>query len=231
MNNKIGFGITATISLFISIVLVPHIASYAEEGPPKESGPFREADLVELVSLDPTLHLDIRYATPANLAGRPVYTEPRAFLQRPAATALVRAHLVLKQKGYGLLIFDGYRPWSVTKIFWDITPPEKHEFVANPAEGSKHNRGCAVDLSLYDLKTGHEVEMPSVYDEMSERSYPTYEGGTVARRAARDLLRTAMEKEGFTVYPSEWWHFDYKDWKKYPILNLPFSEIKTRPSP
>jgi D-alanyl-D-alanine dipeptidase len=101
------------------------------------------------------------------------------------------------------LIFDGYRPWSVTKIFWEVTPPDKHEFVANPAEGSKHNRGCAVDLSLYDLKTGREVEMPSVYDEMSEKSYPTYEGGTVAQRRARDLLRAAMEKEGFSVYPSE----------------------------
>jgi D-alanyl-D-alanine dipeptidase len=186
---------------------------------------------VELALLDPTLHLDIRYATPNNLAGRPVYTEPRAFLQRPAALALVRAHLVLKQNGYGLLIFDGYRPWSVTKIFWDITPPEKHEFVANPAEGSKHNRGCAVDLSLYDLKTNQEVEMPSVYDEMSERAYPTYRGGTIAQRAARDLLRTAMEKEGFTVYPSEWWHFDYKDWKQYPILNVPFSAVKAMPKP
>jgi len=137
----------------------------------------------------------------------------------------------LIKKGYGLLIFDGYRPWSVTKIFWDVTPPDKHQFVANPAEGSKHNRGCAVDLSLYDLKTGREVEMPSVYDEMSERSYPTYEGGAVAQRRARDLLRATMEKEGFSVYPTEWWHFDYKNWKKYPILNLPFGEIKARKKP
>jgi D-alanyl-D-alanine dipeptidase len=219
-------GITAFLS---SIALVPIVALYAQESPPKENGPFREPELVELVSLDSTLRLDIRYATSNNLVGRPVYTEPRAFLQRPAAEALIRANGSLKQKGYGLLIFDGYRPWRVTKIFWDITPPEKHEFVADPAEGSKHNRGCAVDLSLYDLKTSHEVEMPSVYDEMSDRAYPTYRGGTIAQRAARDLLRTAMEKEGFTVYPSEWWHFDYKDWKQYPILNVPFSEVKTRP--
>jgi len=208
------------------IALSPDVVSCAQESPPKENGPFREPELVELVLLDSSLRLDIRYATSHNLVGRPVYTESRAFLQRPAAEALVRANRSLKQKGYGLLIFDGYRPWSVTKIFWDITPPEKHEFVANPAEGSKHNRGCAVDLSLYDLKTSQEVEMPSVYDEMSERAYPTYQGGTVAQQAARDLLRTAMEKEGFTVYPSEWWHFDYKDWKQYPILNVPFSALK-----
>ena len=218
------FGIMAFLSW---IALSPDVVSCAQESPPKENGPFREPELVELVLLDSSLRLDIRYATSHNLVGRPVYTESRAFLQRPTAEALVRANRSLKQKGYGLLIFDGYRPWSVTKIFWDITPPEKHEFVANPAEGSKHNRGCAVDLSLYDLKTSQEVEMPSVYDEMSERAYPTYQGGTVAQQVARDLLRTAMEKEGFAVYPSEWWHFDYKDWKQYPILNVPFSALKT----
>jgi D-alanyl-D-alanine dipeptidase len=210
----------------LSVALLFCSGLLAQEGPPQEQGPFRKPELVELISLDPTIHLDIRYATSNNLVGRPVYTEARAFLQKPAADALVRVHLSLKPKGYGLLIFDGYRPWSVTKVFWDITPPEKHEFVANPAEGSKHNRGCAVDLSLYDLKTGREVEMPSVYDEMSERAFPTYLGGGSAERAARDLLRAAMEKEGFAVYPSEWWHFDYKDWSHYAILNLAFSEIR-----
>jgi D-alanyl-D-alanine dipeptidase len=113
----------------------------------------------------------------------------------------------------------------VTKIFWDVTPPEKRKFVANPAEGSKHNHGCAVDLSLYDLKTGKEVTMPGAYDEMTERSYPSYSGGTAEQRKARDLLRKTMEKHGFKVYPFEWWHFDYKDWQKYAILNTPFDQI------
>jgi len=124
---------------------------------PREKGTFRPADLVEIVSLDPTIKLDIRYATPNNFVGRPVYTEARAFLQRPAAEALVRAHRSVRDKGYGLLVFDGYRPWSVTKLFWDVTPRLKRDFVANPKKGSKHNRGCAVDLSLYDLRTGREV--------------------------------------------------------------------------
>jgi len=138
----------------------------------------------------------------------------------------VRAHRALRAKGYGLLIFDGYRPWRVTKLFWEVTPPEKHEFVADPAKGSKHNRGCAVDLSMYDLATGREVEMPGVYDEMSERSYVTYAGGSAEARARRDLLRDAMEREGFFVEPNEWWHFNYKDWTSYGIQDIPFSEIK-----
>jgi D-alanyl-D-alanine dipeptidase len=199
-----------------------------QDAPPKESGPFRAPDLVEIVRLDRTIKLDIRYATPVNLAGRAVYSEARAFLQRPAAEALVRAHRALKARGYGLLVFDGYRPWRVTKLFWDVTPPEKHEFVADPSKGSKHNRGCAVDLSLYDLKTGREIEMPSAYDEMSPRAYPTYDGGPASSRARRDLLRAAMEHEGFAVETNEWWHFNYKDWTEYAILDIPFSDVAPR---
>jgi zinc D-Ala-D-Ala dipeptidase len=201
-----------------------------QELPPRETGPFRPADLVELQSLDPTIKLDIRYATTNNFARRAVYTEARAFLQRPAADALVRAHRALQQTGLGLLVFDGYRPWRVTKLFWEVTSGSQHEFVADPAKGSKHNRGCAVDLSLYDLTSGSEVEMPSEYDEMSPRAYPTYDGGTAQARARRDLLRAAMEHEGFAVEPNEWWHFNYKDWPQYPILDIPFSEIARPPA-
>jgi len=231
VNRKISTlqNLTLLLALFMASGLASPIAlGFFQNKPPKEIQRLRvrgEPDLVELISLDPTLRLDIRYATSNNLVGRPVYDEARAFLQRPAAEALVRAHQSLKKDGYGLLIFDGYRPWSVTKIFWEVTPPEKRQFVANPAQGSKHNHGCAVDLSLYDLKTGQEITMPSAYDEMTERSHPTYNGGTVEQRAARDLLRKAMEEQGFTVYPIEWWHFDYKDWRQYPILNTPFHQI------
>ena len=194
--------------------------------PPKEQGTFRAADLVDVAKLDRRIKLDIRYATADNFLSTPVYSSARAFLQRPAATALLRAHRELFEEGYGLVIFDAYRPWYVTKIFWDGTPSDKHDFVANPAEGSKHNRGCAVDLSMYDLKSGREVEMPGVYDEMSERSYPGYTGGTAEQRARRDRLRRAMEKQGFTVEPHEWWHFDYRDWKLYAIQNVPFEKLE-----
>jgi D-alanyl-D-alanine dipeptidase len=193
--------------------------------PPRERGPFLAPDLVELQTLDPTIHLDIRYATAQNFTGRAVYPEARAFLQRPAAEALVRAHRRLRTQGYGVLVFDGYRPWRVTKLFWDLTPADKKEFVADPRKGSRHNRGCAVDLSLYDLASGREVEMPSGYDEMTERAHPDYQGGSPQARERRDLLRAAMEAEGFTVYEVEWWHFDYRDWRAYPVLDLPFSDV------
>lgn len=193
--------------------------------PPRQPGSFRKPELVELVKLDPTIKLDIRYATFNNFLGTPVYTQARAFLQRPAAEALLRAHRELKSRGYGLIIHDGYRPWYVTKIFWEATPEDKKIFVANPATGSNHNRGCAVDLSLYDLATGKEVKMPSGYDEMTNRAYPDYAGGTADERARRALLRQAMEAQGFTVNPTEWWHFDYKDWQQYPIGNVKFEDL------
>ncbi|HLN80364.1 MAG TPA: M15 family metallopeptidase, partial [Thermoanaerobaculia bacterium] len=159
--------------------------------------------------------------------GRPVYQQARIFLQRPAAEALARVSRSLRERGYGLLVFDGYRPWSVTKHFWEITPRDKREkgFVANPAKGSKHNRGAAVDLSMYDLATGKEVVMPSTYDEFSDRADPDYAGGIAEERARRDLLRTEMEKEGFTVDPGEWWHFNSRGWEEYPILDVPFEKI------
>jgi CubicO group peptidase (beta-lactamase class C family)/D-alanyl-D-alanine dipeptidase len=197
--------------------------------PPAETGEFRKPDLVELTSLDPTIKLDIRYATPNNFLGTPVYSQPRAFLQRPAAEALLRAHKKLQAMGYGLLIHDAYRPWYVTKLFWEATPADKRIFVADPGQGSRHNRGCAVDLSLYELATGKLVEMVGVYDEMSERSYPGYPGGTSLQRWHRELLRHEMEEQGFLVYEVEWWHFDYSDWREYPILNFTFDQLSSKP--
>jgi D-alanyl-D-alanine dipeptidase len=193
--------------------------------PPREKGVFKQPELVELAKLDTTFRLDIRYATANNFAGKQMYREAKAFLQRPAAEALVKVNEELRELGYGLMIFDGYRPWTVTKAFWDCTPKDKKQFVADPRKGSRHNRGCAVDLTLYDLATGKQVEMPGDYDEMSERSYFDYPGGTEAQRNARDLLRSKMEAHGFTVYKVEWWHFDYNDWKNYPIQNVSFHEI------
>jgi len=196
--------------------------------PPADPRATAAPDLVDLAALDPSLRLDIRYATPNNFLGRPVYDEPRAFLQRPAAEALLRAHRWLKTKGYGIVVFDGYRLWSVTKIFWDATPEDKKQFVADPAKGSRHNRGCAVDVSMYEIRSGRLVTMPSEYDEMTERAHPDYRGGSRRARRLRDLLRRAMEREGFTVYENEWWHFDYKDWPRYPVLDIPFGAIPRR---
>jgi serine beta-lactamase-like protein LACTB len=193
--------------------------------PPAEKGKFRKSDLVEVTKLDPSIKLDIRYATTNNFLSVPFYQSAKAYLQRPAAEALVRVHKKLAKDGYGLLVYDGYRPWYVTKMFWEATPEKYRMFVADPEKGSRHNRGCAVDLTLYDLKTGKPVEMVGGYDEFSDRSYADYPGGTARQRWHRDLLRRAMEAEGFTVYEAEWWHFDFRDWREYGIGNRTFEEI------
>ena len=196
--------------------------------PPQETGDFLPTDLVELRKLDPTIKLDVRYATSNNLFGTVFYSQPRAFMQRAPAEALVRVNRKLKPLGYGLLVHDGYRPWYVTKVFWDATPQDKKIFVADPSKGSRHNRGAAVDLTLYELKSGRPVEMVSTYDETTDRAYPNYPGGTSLQRWHRDLLRSMMESEGFTVYEAEWWHFDYKDWQRYRIGTQTFEEISPK---
>jgi len=196
--------------------------------PPTEEGRTGIPDLVELRTLDPSIRYDIRYAGSNNFMGVPFYESEHAFMQRPAAEAVVRVHRNLKKRGYGLVIFDAYRPWAVTKMFWDATPASMKDFVADPSQGSRHNRGCAVDVTLYDLATGRPIEMVSGYDEFTERAYPWYQGGTTLRRWHRDLLRSAMEAEGFSVYEYEWWHFDYELWRKYPIMAETFEQMQSR---
>lgn len=217
--NRLSF---ASAALIFSVIIT--VSAAAQSGPPKEKNKL-EADLIELTKLDKSIKLDIRYATANNFVGRPVYSEARAFLQRPAAEALVRVNKQLQKQNLGLVIFDGYRPWSVTKLFWEVVPEDRRKFVADPAKGSKHNRGCAVDLSIYDRKTGDLVPMPSGYDEFTDRASPDYRGGTEEERRNRDMLRRLMEAEGFAVNPNEWWHFDYKDWEKYAIYDIAFSDV------
>ncbi len=183
------------------------------------------AALVELIKLDPGIRLDIRYATPNNFTGIQLYDEPRAFLVGAAAQALVRAQAAAWADGYGLLIYDAYRPWQITKNLWDMNPPEKRGFLSNHMQGSRHNRGCAVDLSLYSRSTGNAVSMPSGYDEFSKRAYRDYSGGSTTETANRARLERYMEAEGFFGISNEWWHFDYKDWAKFQILDVPFSRI------
>jgi D-alanyl-D-alanine dipeptidase len=193
--------------------------------PPVEEGDFRDSELVEVTSLEPGIRLDVRYATTNNFMSSVFYDEPRVFLQRPAAEGVARAHRALEADGLGLLLHDGYRPWYVTKMFWDATPESEKIFVANPANGSRHNRGSAIDLSLFHRATGEPVDMVGTYDEFSPRSFPDYPGGTSRQRWLRERLRRAMEAQGFTVYEAEWWHFDHDDWREYRIQNLTFDRI------
>jgi len=200
-------------------------AAALSASPPVESAELRESDLAEVALLEPGIALDIRYATTNNFMGAVFYAQPRAFMQRPAAEALVGVHRRLAEYGYGLLIHDAYRPWFATKMFWDATPEEQRHFVADPAGGSRHNRGAAVDLSLFDLTTGEPVEMTGGYDEFSERSYPFFPGGTDRQRWHRELLRREMEAACFAVYEYEWWHYDFGQWAEYPILDVTFESL------
>jgi D-alanyl-D-alanine dipeptidase len=201
--------------------------------PPAESGKFDATDLVDVTKLDSTIKIDVRYASENNFLGTRMYDTERVFMQKAAAAALVRANKTMRRLNGRLIIHDGYRPWYVTKIFWDATPEAQRWLVANPQQGSRHNRGIAVDLNIYDDDLKRATEMPSTYDEATERAFSTYPGGTSRERWHRALLRRVMEHEGFAVNPKEWWHFDYVDRKRYAIGNIPFDKIgaPTPPAP
>ena len=181
--------------------------------------------LVEISKAIPTIKLDIKYATTHNFSGVAVYKQARAFARKPVADALKEIQLELKNQGLGLKIFDAYRPYSVTVKFWKVTPLEKKEFVANPKTGSRHNRGCAVDLTLINLKTGNELEMPSPYDSFAAEASPTYEDVSALQKQNRDLLIKIMESNGFKVIKNEWWHYDFKGWDKFPLMDIPFEKL------
>ena len=152
------------------------------------------------------------------------YEESRAFINRVAATKLIDASKELNKIGYGLIIYDSYRPWYVTKMFWEGTPDELKHFVADPSKGSEHNKGCAIDLGLYNLEDGKPVQMISGYDEFTERAFPSYEGGSKFQREIRDELIQIMEKNDFSVYEYEWWHFNYNGCTS-GVMNYSFSEL------
>jgi D-alanyl-D-alanine dipeptidase len=178
---------------------------------------------VELKQLEPDIHLDIRYATQNNFTGRPLYPKARALLLPEPAQAVARVHRALKEKGYGIVVYDAYRPWSVTRDLWDLASEadRANGYVADPATGSRHNRGCAVDVGLYDLITGREVPMPSEFDDFSIRAHADWTGGPEEPRRNRDELRRAMEAEDFKVLPNEWWHFNYRGCDRHLLLDIP----------
>jgi zinc D-Ala-D-Ala dipeptidase len=213
--------------------MVPLVAcEKAENNPPvrpntPQAPPMLTGDLVEINRLDRSIQLDIRYATPDNFTGRQLYDQARAFLVQPAANALVQAHQAAKHHGFGLSIYDAYRPWRITKALWDATPPgPKRNYVANPKRGSKHNRGCAVDLTLHSATDGVQVSMPSGYDEFSSRAHRNFMDAPPDALRHRALLQQVMEASGFRGASNEWWHFDFTNWQEYPVLDVPFAELK-----
>jgi len=183
----------------------------------------KNKQLIEIKKRIPDIKLDIRYAGKDNFAKQAVYKQARAFARLPVVEALKNVQNELKKSGYGLKIFDGYRPYSVTVKFFTIASDKS--FVANPKDGSRHNRGCAIDLTLIDLKTGKEIEMPTPYDSFAAEAASDYMNLPANVIQNRELLRKTMEKHGFRVLKNEWWHFDFLGWKSYELMDIPFEDL------
>ncbi len=183
----------------------------------------KNKELVEIRKYIPNIRLDIRYAGKNNFAKQAVYKQARAFARLPVVEALKNVQKELNKSGLGLKIFDGYRPYSVTVKFFAIASDKS--FVANPKDGSRHNRGCAIDLTLINLRTGKELEMPSPYDSFAAAAASDFMDLPAASIKNRELLRSTMEKSGFRVLNNEWWHFDFNGWKNYELMDIPFEDL------
>lgn len=180
--------------------------------------------LVDVTAYIPNIRKDIRYATADNFTHRILYPYAAVYLRLPAARALKAVQMELNKKGLGLLIYDGYRPYSVTEMMWEIVPDDR--YAADPHLGSGHNRGVAVDVTIVDLRTGKPVPMPTGYDDFTEKAHHDYAVPDSAMAANRTLLRSTMERYGFVPLPTEWWHYYLKDHKLFPLMNIPFKDIK-----
>lgn len=184
------------------------------------------AGLLEVARLDPSLVLDIRYATTNNFTGRAVYPSARCYLRTDIAHRLLAVQSALRAKGLGLKLYDCYRPFSVQEVFWRLVPDER--YVLEPersADGtlvksSKHNRGAAVDATLVDA-SGRELPMPTEFDDFTEKAHRNYMGASPEAIANRAVLEQAMREQGFAPYASEWWHFDGPGWERCAPLDIP----------
>lgn len=180
-------------------------------------------ELVDIKAAIPSVVLDIKYATTDNFMKEVMYKQARAFARKPVVDQLIKIQAELKKKGYGLKIFDGYRPYAVTISFYEKASDK--DFVANPKNGSKHNRGCAIDLTIIDLKTGEDVPMPTPYDSFEAAAAANYSDLPAKIIKNRDFLIRTMETHGFKVLHNEWWHFDFVGWKNYDLMDIPFEQL------
>lgn len=185
-----------------------------------------EKELVDLQRFVPGLVLDIRYATTNNFTGEKIYNLARAYARRPVAEALKKIQAELSLQGLGIKIFDAYRPYKATVKFYEIY--RDTTYVASPYRGSRHNRGCALDLTVVNLASGKELDMPTGYDSFKKEAWPTTPVSDPVIKKNRALLINVMEKHGFKVNSSEWWHYDFVGWKKYEVLDIDFEELEAR---
>jgi len=200
-------------------------ARAAEPADGPATAALARAGLVEITRLDPSIRLEMRYATDNNFIGRAVYPSGRCFLRQEAAARLAAVQAELRARGLGLVLYDCYRPFSVQKIFWELTPDRRYvgrpvEEGGRPVSGSKHNRGMAVDAGLVDAG-GAKLPMPTDFDEFSARASRNYQGGDPAAAANSRLLAEVMARHGFSPISSEWWHFDAQGWRECPLLDAP----------
>lgn len=212
MKRAINF---ALLLLLFACATGPHVVRTI----PTASG----EQLVDLETLG--IPLDIRYATPNNFMKQTLYPVAKAYLRAPAAQALANVQRDLATRGLGIKVFDAYRPYRVTVAMWE--PIKNPDYVADPAKGSRHNRGAAVDLTLIDLKTGAELPMPTAYDDFTPRAAHAFEDLPADARANRALLREVMDKHSFDPLPSEWWHYDFRGWERFELLDVGLEELST----
>ncbi len=185
-----------------------------------------EKELVNLAKVAPDIILEIGYATTKNFTGKKIYTLARAYTRKPVAEALWKAQAEFNKLGYGIKVFDAYRPYKATVKFYE----EYHDttYVASPYRGSRHNRGCALDMTIIDLKTGKDVPMPTPWDSFDTTAWATANVSDPVIRKNRDLLISVMERNGFTVYEHEWWHFDFNGWRAYEVMDIDFEELEKK---
>jgi len=208
-----------------ALAIVALVAACARPGAVPPPAPAADSPLVDVTTVAPGVRVDLRYATPDNFAGKSVYPVARCLLRAPVAAALARVQQRLAADGLGLMVWDCYRPFSVQQQFWALVPDER--YVARPVvrdgvpiEGSRHNRGAAVDLTLVDAE-GRALPMPSAFDDFSARAHRGAATGTPVQRRNAELLERAMTAEGFAPLPTEWWHYDGPDWERYGLLDAP----------
>ncbi len=178
------------------------------------------SQLVDVMQVNERIKVDLIYATNRNFTGKVIYKQPKCYLLKEVAEQLNQVQKKLEKEGYGLLIWDAYRPLPAQQRLWDVCPDSR--YVSPPSKGGKHTRGTTVDLTMVDLKTGKMVEMPTGFDDFSFKAASNYEGAPEQAKKNRALLQRVMIAHGFSTIKNEWWHFDYKDWNSYPVLEVDF---------
>lgn len=185
-----------------------------------------EKELVDLEKIIPDMVMDIRYATTNNFMKEKIYTLSKAYARKPVAEALKRAQEEFKKLGFGIIMYDAYRPYKATVKFYELY--HDTTYVASPYRGSRHNRGCALDMSIIDLKTKKEVKMPTEFDSFKKEAWPSTPIADPVARKNRELIIKVMKNNGFKVNSSEWWHFDFIGWQKYEVMDIDFEELEVR---